>query len=300
MNISEDTLIFWAQGPAKTEAVKCENAETAVKKAIAADEILSQLDISVFAQGSYKARTNVRQDSDVDITVRYNGEFFPDYPVGRTDKDFGHVDGSLKFVDYKNMIQGALESYFEKASVTRGNKALDVHANTYRIDADVVPAFGHRRYTGRSNTDGTAQYLSGVAFLPDSGGMVVNWPDQTYDNGVRKNGSTGRHYKRVIRILKNLRNKMQEDEEKAADNISSFLIECLVWNCPDEAFRHDEYTDDVRYVLAYTCNNTREDKQCFEWGEVNELKYLFRDSQPWNRQQVNPFLNAAWNYMGYT
>jgi len=62
MNISEDTFAFWAKGPSATEAEKCENAETAVRKAIAADEKLSEMDISVFAQGSYRARTNVRQD----------------------------------------------------------------------------------------------------------------------------------------------------------------------------------------------------------------------------------------------
>jgi tRNA nucleotidyltransferase (CCA-adding enzyme) len=73
MNISEETFASWAQGPGQTEAQKCENSETAVRKALAADRHLASLDISVFAQGSYRARTNVRQDSDVDICVRYNG-----------------------------------------------------------------------------------------------------------------------------------------------------------------------------------------------------------------------------------
>ena len=30
MNISEDTFISWSRGPAKTEADRCDNAETAV------------------------------------------------------------------------------------------------------------------------------------------------------------------------------------------------------------------------------------------------------------------------------
>jgi hypothetical protein len=300
MNVSEESFTSWSKGPADTEASKCENAETAVRKAIAADEKLAGLDISVFAQGSYMARTNVRQDSDVDICVRYNSTFFPDYPDGKTKESFGNVDGTMQFADFKDMVEKALKDYFGKDGVTRGNKAFDVHANTYRIDADVVPTFEHRRYTGKQNADSTWQYLSGVAFKPDKGGLIKNWPEQNYTNGVTRNDSTGRSYKRVIRILKRLRNKMQDEKIPEASNIASFLIECLVWNAPPEAFEHDTYTAIVRHVLADVWNKTRKDEDCKEWGEVNELKYLFRSSQPWTREQANKFLNSAWDYIGYT
>ena len=51
--------------------------------------------------------------------------------------------------------------------------------------------------------------------------------------------------------------------------------------------------------LAHLWNETRTDETCKEWGEENELKYLFRPSQPWNRDQVNAFLQAAWDYIGF-
>ncbi len=250
MNFSEDTFNSWAQGPSKTESDKCENAEKAVRKALQADNQLSKFDISVFAQGSYKARTNVRLDSDVDICVRYNDSFFPDYPDDKTKKDFGHIDGGMRFADFKNMVETALRNYFGAPGVDRGNKAFDVHANTYRIDADVVPTFEHRRYTGNKNADGTWHYYSGVAFNPDKGALIRNWPEQNYVNGVRRNDETGRHYKRAIRIFKRLRNKMQEDRIPEASNIASFLIECLTWNIPLEAFQHEAYTDDISFSAA--------------------------------------------------
>ncbi len=212
MNIYEDSFISWSKGPAQTESDKCNNAETAIQKAIQADAELSSLDISVFAQGSYCARTNVRQNSDVDICIRYNTAFFPDYPEGTTKEMFGNEDSAMSFADFKKMVQQVLESYFDKNSVTRGNKAFDVHANTYRIDADVVPTFEHRRYTGEFNADGSHYYLSGVGFVPDKGGLIKNWPQQTYDNGVARNAETGRKYKRIIRILKRLRDKMQSEK----------------------------------------------------------------------------------------
>lgn len=299
MNFSEDNFASWAQGPSKTESDKCENAENAIRKAIAADDDLSKLDITVFAQGSYKDRTNIRQNSDVDICVRYNGAFFADYPAGKTDADFGNVDGKLPFNDYKGMVERALKRYFGAQSVTRGNKAIDVHANTYRVDADVVPTFERRRYTGQKFSNGADYFLSGVAFIPDKGGLIENWPQQNYDNGVARNDETGRRYKRVIRILKRLRDRMQGDSITETNNIASFLIESLVWNAPVEACQHDTYSADLRYVVADIWNRTRKDEDCSEWGEVNELKDLFRPVQPWSRQQANNFLQAVWDYVGF-
>ena len=197
------------------------------------------------------------------------------------------------------MVQKALEDYFDKTGVTRGNKAFDVHANTYRIDADVVPTFEYRRYTGWKNSDGSHHYLSGVAFDPDSGSLVINWPEQTYSKGVERNTATGRKYKRVIRILKRLRDRMQDEDVAIAKKTPSFLIECLAWNADINAFNMDTYTAIVRHLLAGLWNRTRKDDDCSEWGEVNELKYLFCLAQPWTRQEANEFLQAAWDYIGY-
>lgn len=299
MNITEDTFISWSKGPSKTESEKCDNAERLVRKAIKADADISYLDISVFAQGSYRARTNVRQNSDVDICICYNSAFFPEYPKGTIKENFGNFDSNLSFYDFKDIVGKALVNYFGKSGVTRGNKAFDVHQNTYRIDADVVPTFEHRCYTGEKNSDGTHNYLSGVAFKPDKGGLIKNWPQQTYDNGVSRNHSTNRKYKRVIRILKRLRDKMQDENIVEAKNCPSFLIECLVWNADIKAYQKQTYTEILRYIIADVWNRTSNDADCSEWGEVNELKYLFRTSQPWTRKQANQFLQAAWDRIGY-
>ena len=33
--------------------------------------------------------------------------------------------------------------------------------------------------------------------------------------------------------------------------------------------------------------------------EVNDIKYLFHLSQPWNRAQAHSFFNVAWDYVGF-
>lgn len=299
MNISEDTFTSWSKGPSVTETAKCENAETAVRKAIGADSALQGLDITVFAQGSYRARTNVRQNSDVDICVRYNGSFFPDYPPGTSHETFGNAGGTLSFADFKTLVQKALENRFGKDGVTRGNKAFDVHANSYRIDADVVPTFEHRRYTGSRNPDGTHHFYSGVAFQPDTGALVKNWPQQVYDNGVSRNTETARTHKRVVRIMKRLRDKMQAEQVKEAAGMSSFLIECMVYNAPAEVFIHDDYTALIRDLIFKLWLATKSAETCKDYVEVSRLKYLFHSTQPWTHEQTHVFLHRAWNYIGY-
>ena len=293
----EDTFCTWGGAPSATQQEKCDNADRAIRKAIAASTKLSAKTIEVLVQGSFANRTNVRQDSDVDICVLYKDAWFPDYSFsqGLSGAILGFSDGQYPYAEFKNDVQAALKAYFGADSVTRGKKAFDVHANTYRIDADVVPCFEHRRYLGTPQSN---WYESGTQLLPDNGGEIINWPRQNYDNGVTKNDATGRRFKAVVRILKRLRNEMAENGHKVAGPIPSYLLECLVWNVPDEAFAHEKYRDNVRDALAHLWNETRTDETCKEWGEINEFKYLFV-GQPWNRAQVNSFLDAAWNYIGF-
>jgi predicted nucleotidyltransferase len=296
----EAILSRWGKAPSQTQQDKAENAVTAVMKAISASDTLAAHTIDVFVQGSYANRTNVRQDSDVDICVCYTDAFFSDYSMsdGLSNEVLGLGDASLSYADFKDAIGDALEDYFGKSSISRGSKAFDVHENTYRIDADVVPAFEHRRYLGNKWQNSYVK-PTGTQIMPDTGGLIRNWPRQNYSNGVSKNTDTNRTFKSTVRMLKTLHNKMVEDKMKAADPIPSYLIECLVWNVPNQNLGQSTSAGDLRGALAHLWNNTRTQEACKEWGEINELKYLFHSSQPWKREVVNGFLQAAWDYVGF-
>jgi hypothetical protein len=289
----EDSLKSWAKAPGQTEQTTCDNAVAAVRKAILASAKLSKLSIKVFAQGSYCNRTNVREDSDVDVCVRCNDSYFYYLPPELTPANCGFIPATVNYATFKNDVGAALTAYFKDGHVTRGNKAFDIKENTYRIAADVVPCFEFRRYA----KDGS--HIKGTAFEPDNGGRIENWPDQHYDNGVAKNTATGGRFKDLVRIVKRLRYKMNDDKIAAAGPIPSFLVECLVWNVPNTAFGHDTYTADVRAALAHLFNKTMKFDDCKEWREINELKYLFRDAQPWTLVQAHAFLSAAWDYLGF-
>jgi len=293
----EGILSAWAKAPSKTEIEKCEHAEGMIRKAIGSSEALSGHSTRVFAQGSYRNRTNVRMDSDVDVCVCCTDVVFVDYMDGITDSDTGLSDAVYSYVQFKKHVESALRDYFGAGGVSRGNKAFDVHANTYRVDADVVPAFEHRRY--QKGSDGRIQSWIGTELRPDSGGRIINWPEQNYQNGVTKNSQTGQRFKGLVRVMKRLRNEMAEAGIAAAKPIPSYLLECLVWNVPNDGFETGSYLADLRWNIAHLWNETKTESSCEDWGEINELKYLFGPSQPWTREQARAFLDAAWEYVGF-
>jgi hypothetical protein len=295
----EDTFTRWTKPPSDTEDERCVNAESMIKKAIAANKKLSQMNIEVFAQGSYANNTNIRLNSDVDICVRNMDTFFPYYPDGMTDSDAGHVDSDYKFPTFKNDVETALVDYFGRGQVKRGNKAFDIKSNTYRIEADVVPTFEYRRYTGEKDSYGNYYYHSGTKFFPDNGDAIINWPHQNKSNGIHKNKNTALQFKKVVRILKKLNLEMGGDGVVVSKKIPSFLIECLCWNVDNSVYDVTTYTAMVRNSLSGLYHATNEYENVKEWGEINELKYLFRASQPWKRGDVNLWTAEAWNYLGF-
>lgn len=293
----ESTFSSWANGPSKTEEERIQNVERQIRQAIAASDKLKNRDIRVFVQGSYRNRVNVRQDSDIDMGVVCYDTFFPEYNddniKNEVKKNFS--DSSYDYHTFKTELYECLVAKFGSSAVTRGNKAIDIKANSYRVEADVAGFFEHRRYYS------TSSYHSGVEMIPDNRNpnRVRNWPEQHYNNGVSKNNTTKRRYKRVVRIIKKLSNEMASNGISSAEKVPGFLIECLVWNVPNDNFGYSTYKADVRACLAYLYNNTRSSDTCSEWGEVSELKYLFRDSQPWTRQDAFRFISDAWDYVGY-
>lgn len=288
----ESTFQSWAQGPGKTEEERCENAIRAIRDAINSSDTLKTRGVEVFLQGSYKNRVNVQQDSDVDVGVVCSSIFYTDYPEGTTDSTFNNVTSDYTYTQFKNEVEQALVDKFGREHITRANKSFDIKSNSYRVESDVAPFFEHRRYSA----DG--KYITGVELKPDNGGSVINHPEQHYSNGVNKNTNCSRRYKRLVRILKKLSYEMEDNGISKAKGIPGFLCECLIYNVSNDHFGTDSYTNDLRNCLIYLYAKLGE-KESDEWGEVSELKYLFRPSQKWTKSQARDFIAAVWNYVGY-
>jgi hypothetical protein len=298
----EATFSRWAQPPGPTESDHAERAVRAVRAALDADDALRPL-TRVYVHGSFRNRVNIPADSGLDLGVLYTGDvFFRDYPTGRTDADFGNAPGRYTYAQFKDDVDSALRKRFG-STLERGDKGLGVHDASSCVDATVVPTFVHRRYYA----DGS--YVCGVEFQADSGARLINWPErlmddphwpqQHFENGTRKNADTGRRYRGVVRILKSVRNEMAEAGCESAREVTGFFVECLTWNVPNPRFNAPTWDERVQRALGYLWTHLKPgtEEDCNEWGEVSELKYLFKND-PVKKARAYRFLDEAWSYIG--
>jgi hypothetical protein len=305
----EAQLRDWAKAPTEAERLKMENAESQIREAIRSSSKLAAHDIEVFAQGSHANRTNVPRESDVDVCVMLRDTFGLEWQttagfpitdpalIASMRSQLGIIDATYTYADFRNDVGAALVAKFGPSAVERGDKAFDVHETRTRVDSDVLAAFAHRRYS-RDPATGLINLQEGTKFYPDSGGQIENFPKQQYANGVTKNDATGGRFKGMVKGLKNLRNEMDDNGIAAAGPIPSFLVECLVYNVPNDRFNNLSYVTDMKQVIYVAWEATNTDEGCRDWVEESGLKWLLRGAQKWTRQDANAFLRAAWNYDG--
>ena len=292
----ERVFSTWSKPPGKTEQERCNHAVRSIEEAVASDAMLARKTVRTLPQGSYRNRTNVRQDSDVDVCVLCEDTFFYQLPAGISAQDAGIFPATYNFGNYKNDVERALVNEFGRSNVRRGNKAFDVNESNRRVDADAVPCFAYRLYV--TSWSGGLQYREGTALVADdTGRLIIGFPRQQYDNGVAKNDATNRRFKRAVRIVKKLCHEMEDTGVASARTMASFLIESLVWNAPDHLFGPPSLRDMTQDVIAHLWNNTQADGTCCAWTEENGIKLLFHGSQSWKRAQANRFLYDAWHYV---
>jgi len=302
----ENTFTAWAKPPGPSEQARCDNAVKMIRNAVQAHAVLgpklSAGLIKVFVQGSYRNRVNVRQDSDVDVGVLYTGSFFASYPEGESAQTFGHETADYKFTQFKDDLEQALVHHVGRDKVKRGNKSITIRETSYHVEADAASFFEHHSYSARD------RWTPGVELRPDDAPWrrIVNfpealfstWPKEHYEEGRDKNDATRRRYRGVVRILKKLRNEMDEAGHPAAKAVPGYLLECLAWNAPNTSFGPATWDERLGAVIIHIWSNTKEDDDYRDWTEVDAIKYLFRPSQPWTREEAHAFIDAAWDYIG--
>jgi hypothetical protein len=297
----------WSKPPTDTEEAKASTAAEMINKAVRDAKILENRNFKVYPTGSYRNNTNIKLGSDVDIALVLTDAFFYQLPAGRSPAEFGLTgQADYGFTEFRNDVGRALKKQFGD-DVKPGTKTFDIAATSSRLPADATPFLLHRTYTGKRKLDGTWEYHEGVELRPtdDPTKRIINWHDQHYASGVERNRITGRRFKRIARIIKQLREDMRTggkaEAKAAAAPAASFLIECLVFNAPDSCFNLQEgtYYDDVKAVILDGYKKTEGDTSAATMLEVNERKLLFGAHQGWTREQARDFLARAWHHVGF-
>lgn len=283
--ITEQQLQNWARPLTDTENAKCVATVASIRK-ILEDHFGSK--VEVFLQGSYKNKTNVRQDSDVDIVVCYKDAFFPEIsnltPQDKALHKSIYSDSSYTFIQFKNEVENLLKSKFP-GYVERKNKCIRINANTYRVNADVIPCFVFKRFKTATTVE-----AEGIKLLSDSGDDIRSFPKQHHENGVQKHSDTNEMYKKVVRMIKNCRNHMIDSGQLATDAMPSFFVECLVWNISHHHFNKNNHKDAVNAVIVEIWNDMGNTTKANEYAEVSDLMWLFKGQTKRTHNQAKDFV----------
>jgi hypothetical protein len=311
----EARFAHWRRPASRTEEEKLNAALGRVTKALRSSALLGSHEWEAIGQGSYHNNTNVRLNSDVDVCVCLKDTFFWDGPRDDcpTFIEIGAGPPAITYAAFRDTVIASLQEEFGRTAVdTSGSKALHVHKeDAERISIDIVPAFTYRLYGPRVSIGGRASPQVGIAF-PSRNGLVTNFPKQHYTNGCNKNVATARRFKRVARILKNLRDHLAENPfapaqaRKCAESTPSFLVESLVYNCPPPVFAASSMYDYVVAALRFlhaALHDTSPGTSLANlppwvwWFEVNGIKRLFAGGQAWTPHSAAAFIDCAMSYM---
>jgi hypothetical protein len=297
MSQLEQTLSGWTGPSSNSEQDKQDRTKNMIHEAISEHSAFSDVRLSVFAKGSYANNTNVRTDSDVDIAVQCTeAEYWEEAQPGlRLSNSGSDYRGKWTPTLLRSELTAALVEKFGTTAVDTSNStAIFVKSSSARVDADVVPCFSYRRYMAGGDD------LLGTKIFKKSGGTIINYPDQQLKEGRAKNIRTGNAYKKSVRILKRLENLLVA--ESRCEELASYFVECLAYNCPDPVFAHSTWTETVKAMLIEIWKNTQGNEPADEssrWLEVNRCFFLFHPKQNWTRADAQGFAEAAWNYLGF-
>jgi hypothetical protein len=287
----EDQLAGWTKPSSNTEKDRQDRVERMIRQAISAHAPFNGCSLNIFAKGSYANNTNVRADSDVDIAVECTNVVYWDEVEKGIHTPGEKYEGIWTPSKLRLELIAAMKAKFPNQVDDSGTTAIQINSSSARVDADVVPCFSYLYYMKNSSRNGTKIFKT-------QGGSIVNYPKHQLKYGTEKNNTTGYAYKKGVRLLKRIKNKMSE--EGKFRELPSYFIESLVFNCPNSVFDKTTWTDRTREILFHIWDQLQGGEPSFgRWVEANNCFYLFHSNQKWTREDGREFAKAAWNYLGF-
>lgn len=225
-----------------------------------------------FLQGSYKNDTSTSDINDVDIVaVRLTT-----YSSVHTSFVFSSsIPWDTIFTEIENKLR---DQKLYQWTVTRKDKCIEVKTSSFK--ADVVPAV---QVHADHKEDPIAIYSFSKGF------EKVNYPRTHYQNGVKKQEATKGNYKPLVRMFKN----WAANHFGNNDIASSYHIESLVYNVPDDKFFDDHASTFVLVADHITGLLTRRDALHFEIKSVCGSEDITNNWEMSARQHFNNRLKQS-------
>lgn len=221
-------------------------ANASIRRTLGESPRLQRYTFDVYLQGSYANHTNISGDSDVDIVVELESTI----TVETSRLDAGEkaryqaqrIPATITIDEFRRDVEQVLTDAYGTRRVNPENKCIRVDGERGMIDADVVPALEHRLYTSWGTTG--PSWIPGIEIRPRRGGSIINFPKEHIRNGEAKNGRANNNYKPTVRQVKQLCIAAADGE------LPGYVLECMVFNVPDQRFSEDQARSRLISVMA--------------------------------------------------
>jgi hypothetical protein len=297
-----ERLTHWEKPASDSEEDMIERAASNIRKLMPGNAWLTSEGVQIAPQGSYHNNTNVRQESDLDLRAVHPSirvEYAQDVRVESANVVLGYTFPGPTLGQIVAQMRSEMASMFTRQFgalnvETDGNKAIRVKSVPgSRAPVDVVPC-SRLHYV---RWDGYRYVVTeGVAIQARDGTITFNFPDQHHGNGIQKRARTQLRFKRNVRMLKRLRDELVEGGAIKAEEVPSFLVECLVYAVEDSYFLVE--TDDRYDRLLRVVTRIHEQLNDASWvgaaREINGVKLLFGSHQGWTLDAAKKFSAEAW------
>jgi hypothetical protein len=294
MSIPETQLETWSGQGSITQS---STTYATIKRVLESSDALyaGKLFVS-FLQGSYGNDTNIYADSDVDVVMRLDSIYYSDLTsLTEDDKTIYNSQMSTatySYADFKRDVLAHLTAKFG-AAVKSGSKAIFIAGTGSRRDADVVVCTQFRKYT-RFRGAYDNNYVEGITFWAGDGTQIINYPKSHSTNCTTKHQGTNQWFKPMVRIVKNMRNRMIDGNYIKEGLAPSYFIEGMLYNVPNGNFG-SSYGNSFSAAINWLLKADRSQLLC-----ANEQYFLLNPTSPvtWRAEDCDAFLNALvkfWN-----
>ncbi|MGD1702629.1 nucleotidyltransferase domain-containing protein [Dapis sp. BLCC M229] len=293
MPIPEIQLSTWAKSQQTQLAI---NTHESIRKALNYSRSKLKLNgfsegkhFEIYLQGSYRNKTNIRADSDVDVVVQLNTIFCSNKsqinPLDRKRYDSVFKSYDYTWDNFDKDILMSLQSYYSPDNITTGNKSIKLQKGSNRIAADIIPCIEYRYYYKFESE--YEDYIPGICFYTrDSRKKIINYPKLHFHNGADKNSKTNQNYKPTVRLFKNAK-KIIINRYSYLLEAPSYYIECLLYNVPNNCFVNNRQDTYIK-VVNWLCENLNSSFIC-----QNEMLNLFGNKlEQWKLEDAEYFIQS--------
>lgn len=253
---------LWDNAQDKSELQQTENSIGEIKRCLNKDSELQKLinngKLLLKIRGSIAKNTNVTEASDLDLHLIFSKEY------------------NLK--ERKDYVYDVLKKGFGNSNAIRKDLAISVKPSINRVPTDILvcKAVDNQRVDALSDIT-----KKEVPFYPTLDEKNIN----------QLNASCKNNYSKMVRAYKGLKNEMFKSK-KYNHYVTSFMIECLLYNVNTELYEISSYSDeksienkyrkmflDVKATIFSVQLNNFE--KTHEFKETNCIKKLFENKKHW-------------------